>query len=69
MITSLSGKEGNIEPVHVEPRIGEVERLIADTTKAKNFVGWEPKYNLEQGLKAFIQWYKNYGLEERIKLG
>ena len=68
MIISLCGKEGNIEPIHVEPRTGEVQRLIADTTKAKNSLGWGPKYNLEQGLKAFIQWYKNYGLEERIKL-
>ena len=67
-IIDLCGKKGNIKPVHVEPRIGEVKRLIADVTKAKNLLGWEPKYNLEEGLKAFVQWYKNYGLEERIKI-
>ena len=45
-IIDLCGKKGNIEPVHVEPRIGEVKRLIADDTKAKNLLGWEPKYSL-----------------------
>jgi len=52
----------------VEPRIGEVERLIADATKAKKLLGWEPKYNFETGLKEFVQWYKDYGFEERIEI-
>jgi len=67
-IIELCGKKGEIEPVHVEPRIGEVKRLIADATKAKDMLGWEPKYKLEEGLKEFIQWYKNYGFEERMKI-
>jgi len=67
-IIELCGKTGEIKPVHVEPRIGEVKRLIADATKAKNMLGWKPKYKLEEGLKEFIQWYKNYGFEERIKI-
>ena len=45
----------------------EVQRLIADNTKARKLLGWESKYNFEDGLKEFVQWYKNYGLEERIK--
>lgn len=68
LIIGLCGKKGKIKPVHVEPRIGEVKKLIADRTRAKEVLGWEPKYNLKEGLNNFIQWYKNYGLEERIKL-
>ncbi len=68
MIIDLCGKKGEIKSVHVEPRIGEVKQLIADTRKAKEALGWKPKYDLKEGLKAFIQWYKNYGQEERIKL-
>ncbi|MGA2767882.1 MAG: GDP-mannose 4,6-dehydratase [Candidatus Bathyarchaeia archaeon] len=68
LIIGLCGKKGKIKPVHVEPRIGEVKKLIADRTRAKEVLGWEPKYNLKDGLSNFIQWYKNYGLEERIKL-
>lgn len=68
LIIGLCGKKGKIKAVHVEPRIGEVKKLIADRTRAKEVLGWEPKYNLKDGLNNFIQWYKNYGLEERIKL-
>lgn len=67
-IIELCGKKGEIKPVHVEPRIGEVERLIADATKAKELLDWKPKYSVEEGLKDFIHWYKNYGFEERIKI-
>ena len=67
-IIELCGKKGEIKPVQVEPRIGEVKRLIADATKAKDLLGWKPKYRLEEGLKDFIQWYKNYGFEERMKI-
>ena len=68
MIIDLCGKKGDIKPVHIEPRIGEVKRLIANPTKAKNLLGWEAKYKLEEGLEKFIQWYKDYGFEERVKL-
>lgn len=67
-IIDLCGKKGKIKPVHVERRIGEVEKLIADATKAKKILGWEPKYDFKEGLRAFIQWYKKWGQEERIKL-
>ena len=68
MLIELCDKKGDMEPVHVEPRIGEVRRLIADATRAKKLLGWEPKHSLEGGLKAFTQWYRNYGLEDRIKI-
>ncbi len=67
-IIGLCGKKDIIEPVHVEPRIGEVNRLIADASRAKNLLGWQPNYDLGKGLAEFVQWYKNYGLEERIKI-
>jgi len=67
-IIELCGKKDEIKPVHVEPRIGEVKRLIADATKAKELLGWESKYSLEEGLREFIQWYESYGFEERMKL-
>jgi len=66
-IIDLCGRKKDMNPVHVEPRIGEVEKLIANATKAKNMLGWEPKYNFKEGLKEFIQWYRNYGFEKKIK--
>lgn len=68
-IIKLCDKTGEMEPVYIEPRIGEVKQLIADATKAENLLGWEPEYSLDDGLENFVQWYKNYGFEERIKIG
>ncbi len=68
MVIEFCGEEGNIKPIHVEPRIGEVQRLIADATKAQKILGWDSKYNFEEGLREFVQWYRNYRLEERIGL-
>lgn len=67
-IIDFCGEKSNIKPTHVESRIGEVKKLIANANKAKEFLGWEAKYSLEEGLKEFIQWYKKYGMEERIKI-
>ena len=66
-IIKLCGKEGKIKPVHVDPRPGEVQRLLAKTAKAKELLGWEPKYTLEDGLTRFIDWYRNYKSEEWAK--
>jgi len=66
-IIELCGKRGNIKPVHVEPRPGEVQRLIADISKAKEILGWEPNYTIEEGLKKFIDWYKSFRYEEWTK--
>ena len=66
MLIDLAGKKERIKPVHVEPRIGEVKRLIANSARAKDLLGWQPQCKLEEGLEKFVQWYKDYGLEERI---
>jgi UDP-glucose 4-epimerase len=66
LIIELCGKKGEIEPVHTTPRIGEVNRLVADYSKAKTLLKWSPKYTLREGLKEFIDWYKKFGMEQRI---
>jgi len=67
-IIHLCSKDKVIKPVHEAPRMAEVKRLIADATKAKKLLGWEPDYDLDQGLQEFVDWYRNYGFEERIKI-
>jgi UDP-glucose 4-epimerase len=64
MIIQLADKKNSLKPVYVEPRVGEVKRLIADATKAKKLLGWSPSYEFKKGLKEFIEWYKNYGFED-----
>ena len=66
-IIRLCGKEKEIEPVHVEPRPGEVERLVADTSRARELLGWQPKHGLEDGLIELVDWYRRYKSEEWAK--
>jgi len=40
----------------VRPKGSEVDRLCADNTKAKEILGWQPKYTLEEGLQRTIEW-------------
>jgi len=67
MVIEMCGKQGSLQPINIEPRMGEVQRLIADATRARELLGWKTKYSFEAGLKEFISWYRNYGFEERIK--
>ena len=43
----------NMQPVHKEPREGEVRNSLADITLA-NSIGYDPKYALEKGLRETI---------------
>ena len=43
----------------VRPMKSEVERLFCNNTKIKAKTNWEPKYNLDSGLKETIEWIKN----------
>jgi UDP-glucose 4-epimerase len=42
---------------YASPRIGDVARNVADTSKAAKCLGWRPKIALHEGLKATIAWY------------
>lgn len=40
-----------------EPLKGSVARRVADISKIKDLVGWEPQISLEDGLKETFAWY------------
>jgi len=46
----------NVQPVHQEPRPGDIRHSLADVSKAKAF-GYEPKYDLRSGLAETIRWF------------
>jgi nucleoside-diphosphate-sugar epimerase len=43
----------------LEERPVDVPVVVADTTKAKEMLGWSPSRTLEQGLVETIEWYRN----------
>jgi len=38
---------------------GSVKRRLADISKIKKLVGWQPEISLEQGLKNTLEWYNS----------
>ena len=38
----------------------EIDEQYLTSEKAKRVLGWEPKFNLEDGLKETIKWYEDY---------
>jgi NAD dependent epimerase/dehydratase len=45
-----------LDEQRLRPPDSEVERLLADTTKAKELLGWEPSVDLDEGLRRTIEW-------------
>ncbi len=67
MVINLAGADKKMTPEHINARTAEVSRLIADSSKQKAILGWEPKYTFEQGLAEFVDWYKNYKYNGQAK--
>ena len=47
--------ESRSRVLFVEPRPGDIYRSVADITKARKILHWEPKISLEEGLKSLIE--------------
>lgn len=48
---------GRVEPVHVAERAGDVRDSLADISKARELLGYEPMIDLRTGLRRALPWY------------
>ena len=48
----------DIEPIYGPDRKGDIKHSNADISKAKRFLGYDPKWSFERGIEAAIEWYK-----------
>jgi len=62
LIAKLIGKEVAItsDAQRVRPKGSEVERLLADNTRARELLGWTPEVSLEDGLVRTIDWMRQH---------
>ncbi len=54
-VSSILGVD--VEPLHGEPRPGDVRHSTADITRAKKYLGYEPEYDIRRGLEETIEWF------------
>lgn len=55
-VTAVVGKPG-LAVIHDEPRPGDVLRLFADITRARQLLGYEPRVSFAEGLLHLKEWY------------
>lgn len=55
-INDMLGK--SIDPVFGPPRAGDVQDSLADISKAKRVFGYQPEYDLNEGLKESVDFYR-----------
>jgi len=58
----------DMDPMHTESRPGDVLRLLADSTRAKELMGWEAKIGLAEGIDRLIDWHAEAGTDWSVAL-
>lgn len=49
----------NVEVVYGPNRVGDIPHSLASIDKAKELLGYDPEYSLQEGLKEAVDWYWN----------
>lgn len=63
-IAELTETKSQIEIGALSNRPTEIWRMYADSTRARQILGWKPKVSLEEGLKKTIEWFRQYYRDE-----
>jgi nucleoside-diphosphate-sugar epimerase len=48
----------DVEAEYREPRVGDVRHSLADITRARELLGYEPRVGLEEGLRLTLDWWR-----------
>lgn len=50
-------KIADIEPTHGPNRLGDIPHSLACIDKARNLLGYNPKFSMRDGLREAVEWY------------
>ena len=58
LLIDITGKQATIvtDAERLRPADSEVERLLCDNTRAREWAGWSPEVSLEEGLRRTSDW-------------
>lgn len=56
LIEACLGKEAKIKAMELQP--GDVSITYADITKARRMLNYQPRIDMEEGIRRFVEWYK-----------
>jgi UDP-glucose 4-epimerase len=50
-----------LAPEHQEERAGDVKHSLADISRAKEVLSWQPQVSFEEGLRRTVEWIQSTG--------
>lgn len=56
IVLEVTGRSGELAPVYMEDRPGDVRRHYADISKAKRFLDFEARTAIEEGIQKYYDW-------------
>lgn len=56
-LAKFDPKIAEVEVIYGPNRAGDIPHSLASIEKAKNNLGYQPKYSIEQGIKEAVSWY------------
>jgi nucleoside-diphosphate-sugar epimerase len=57
VLKKITGRT-EVEAEYRDPRVGDVRHSLADVTRARDLLGFEPQVGLEEGLRKTLEWWK-----------
>lgn len=57
LVLKIIGKD--LDPIYDDPRPGDIKHSLADISKAKKELRYEPIFSLKKGLHETIKWFQN----------
>lgn len=58
-LSQFDSQIANTEIIHGPSRKGDIPHSLADITKAKTLLGYNPQYDIRKGLEEAVKWYWN----------
>ncbi len=56
ILQGLTGYEG--KPAYADSRAGDIKHSLADISRARDLLGYEPTVDFSEGLRRTVDWYK-----------
>ncbi|MBV8780174.1 MAG: NAD-dependent epimerase/dehydratase family protein, partial [Phycisphaerae bacterium] len=57
LMAELLGRP-DLKPIYAPPRAGDIKHSLADLTRARAILGYEPIVDFKTGLKPTVEWYR-----------
>ena len=56
-LSEFDSEIAQVEVLHGPNRVGDIPHSLACIDKAKNLLGYQPQYNMRDGLREAVKWY------------